>query len=72
MKILTSLVFLLISWTVWACPNCHETVKMAGVGPSGPPWTLIILGVFVACTYIPFYFFFRMTKKYATHKFDEN
>ena len=31
-----------------------------------------ILGVFVALTYVPMYFFFRMTKKYAAHSFDEN
>ncbi len=71
MKVLTTLVLFIISLSVGACPNCHETVRMAGV-QSGPPWTLIILAIFVACTYIPFYFFFRMTKKYATQTFDEN
>ncbi len=69
MKVLTTILFFLFSWTVWACPNCHETVKL---GKSGPPWTLIILAVFVALTYVPMYFFFRMTKKYASHSFDEN
>lgn len=70
MKQVSILLFFIFSSTVWACPNCHETVKLGEA--AGPPWTMIILGVFVACTYIPYYFFFKMTKKYATTKFDEN
>ena len=69
MKVFALITFLLFSMTAGACPNCHETVKM---GAKGPPYTLIILGIFVAMTYIPMYFFFRMTKKYATHEFNEH
>lgn len=71
MKSLTAALFFIFSWSVLACPNCHETVK-AGAAGSTPPYTLIILGIFVAATYIPFYLFYRVTKKYAGHEFNEN
>jgi hypothetical protein len=70
MKIISSILFFMFSMTAWACPNCHQTVNIGA--KQGPPYTLIILAVFIAVTYIPMYFFFRMTKKYATHSFDEN
>ncbi len=70
MKVYSLIAFMLFSMTVGACPNCHETVNLGG--ENGPPYTLIILAIFIVVTYIPMYFFFRMTKKYANQTFDEN
>jgi len=47
------------STVVLACPNCH-----AAINDGKPPYTIIILGVFVLVTYIPFYLLFRAAKKY--------
>jgi len=46
--------------TVWACPNCNTGVADA----NKPPYTIIILGLFIALTYVPFYILFRAAKKY--------
>lgn len=70
MKKLSLLLLSLYSWTVWACPNCHETVSKAAA--SKPPYTLIILATFIALTYVPFYLFFRVIKKHSTVAYDEN
>jgi hypothetical protein len=54
------LFFSLVPVTVWACPNCHTAVSDS----NKPPYTLIILGVFICLTYIPFYILFRAAKTY--------
>ncbi len=53
------MIFLAVPTAVLACPNCH-----AVVGKGKPPYTIIILGIFVLLTYIPFYILFRAAKKY--------
>jgi hypothetical protein len=53
-------VFFLLPVTVWACPNCHSAVSDA----NKPPYTIIILGIFICLTYVPFYILFRAAKKY--------
>ena len=58
-KIYFALIFL-VPITVWACPNCNTGVADA----NKPPYTIIILGLFIALTYIPFYILFRAAKKY--------
>lgn len=70
MKSVFTLFISLLSWSVWACPNCHEVVSTTADVRS--PWTLIILGCFIALTYIPMYLFFRLIKKHARVSFDEN
>lgn len=57
---LTFLILSLVSMTVWACPNCHDTVGKV----AGPPWTLIIVGCFILFTYVPFYILFRAAKTF--------
>jgi hypothetical protein len=59
--------FLLIPAAVWACPNCNTGIDQ----PGRPPYTLIILGIFIALTYIPFYILFRAAKKYDPHNGNE-
>ncbi len=58
-KLFFALIFL-VPMTVWACPNCNTGVADA----NKPPYTIIILGLFIALTYIPFYILFRAAKKY--------
>jgi hypothetical protein len=55
------LVSLLFIWPVaaLACPNCH-----AALNDGKPPYTVIILGIFILVTYIPFYILFSAAKKY--------
>lgn len=53
------LLSLFMTSTVWACPNCH-----AYGDANKPPYTIIILGIFILITYIPFYFLFSAAKKY--------
>jgi hypothetical protein len=66
-KFLTVL-FLLVPVSVWACPNCNT-----GLGDANkPPYTLIILGIFVALTYVPFYLLFRAAKTYDPKNTDGN
>jgi len=67
-KTLLSLLITFFTMTVWACPNCHDTVGKV----SGPPWTLIIVGVFILSTYIPFYILFRAAKKFDPHNSEVN
>jgi hypothetical protein len=50
---------MMLSTAVLACPNCH-----ASINNGKPPYTIIILGVFILVTYIPFYLLFRAAKKY--------
>lgn len=57
-KLVWALVFSLISLNTWACPNCYS------YDPNKPPYTLIIVGIFILITYIPFYLLFRAMKKY--------
>jgi hypothetical protein len=45
-----------------ACPACAG--GNPGADGTKPPYTLIILGIFILLTYIPFYFLFRAAKKY--------
>ena len=60
MNKLLTIWFVLVPTVVLACPNCNT-----GLGEENrPPWTLIILGVFVALIYIPFFILFRAAKKY--------
>jgi len=54
-----TLLLLFMTSTVWACPNCH-----AYGDANKPPYTIIILGLFILITYIPFYFLFSAAKKY--------
>ncbi len=53
------LFFLLISFsqTLLACPYC------AGSTEGGGKYTVVILSVFIALIYIPFYVLFRMAAK---------
>lgn len=60
MKALLASIFAFLSVTVWACPNCHDTVQAS----KGPPWTLIIIGGFILLTYVPFYILFNAARKY--------
>jgi len=66
-KLLTSFLFL-VPMTVWACPNCHQSVSDS----NKPPYTLIILGVFILLTYIPFYILFSAAKTYDPKNADGN
>lgn len=66
-KFLTAL-FLFIPMTIWACPNCHTAVSDA----NKPPYTLIILGVFICLTYVPFVILFRAAKKYDPKNLNEH
>jgi hypothetical protein len=59
-KVLTAILFL-SPLAVWACPNCNTAV---GEAANKPPYTIIILGIFIALIYIPFYILFRAAKKY--------
>jgi hypothetical protein len=59
-KILTAFLFF-APFAVWACPNCNNAV---GEAANKPPYTIIILGIFIALIYIPFYILFRAAKKY--------
>ncbi len=53
-------IYLLVPAAVWACPNCNT-----GLGEENkPPYTIIILGIFIALIYIPFFILFRAAKKY--------
>jgi hypothetical protein len=58
-KFALTLILMLISGVLWACPNCHPIES-----GNKPPYTLIILGVFILVTYIPFYLLFSAAKKY--------
>jgi hypothetical protein len=60
--------FFLLPMTVLACPNCHTSVS----DESKPPYTLIILGLFIVVTYIPFYVLFSAAKKYDPKNSDGN
>lgn len=62
MKWYLALAISFLSFAAWACPNCHNTV-----GPARPPYTLIIVGIFILLTYVPFYILFRAMKKYDPH-----
>lgn len=66
-KLLTAL-FFLVPVTVWACPNCTTGLDEA----NKPPYTLIILGVFICLIYIPFYMLFRAAKTYDPKNSDGN
>lgn len=58
-------VLLTLPATVLACPACAGGNPGADVNK--PPYTLIILSIFIILTYIPFYFLFRAAKKYDPH-----
>ena len=61
----------LLPSVVLACPACAG--GNAGADASKPPYTLIILSIFIVLTYIPFYFLFRAAKKYdPQNKIDEH
>jgi hypothetical protein len=57
LKIFLSIYVFFISGSASACPNC------AGSADGRDQYTLIILGLFVLLTYIPFALFYRMAKK---------
>ena len=59
MKFVLTFIIVLLPALAWACPNCHALADN-----SKPPYTLIILGIFIALTYIPMYILFRAFKKY--------
>ena len=61
-------IFSLLPMTVWACPNCHTAVSDS----NKPPYTLIILGVFICLIYIPFFILFRAAKTYDPKNTDGN
>ncbi len=50
----------LISASALACPNCHDSV-----GSGKPPIYLLVIGIFILLTYIPFFILFRSMKTYA-------
>ncbi len=56
---------------VMACPGCNDDFNTK-TGAKMPPYTFIILGIFILSTYIPFYILFRAAKKYEPQKFDGN
>lgn len=58
-KFLFSFLLFLFSLTAWACPGCA-----GGINNNKTQWTLIILGVFILATYVPFYILFRAAKTY--------
>lgn len=55
---------------VLACPGCYDNVNSNST--KSPPYTFIILGIFILLTYIPFYILFRAAKKYEPQKLDGN
>lgn len=63
MKIFVSIsIYLMSSDLLMACPACAGgTIN----SPSQSSSTLIILGSFILLTYIPFYLFYKATKKYS-------
>jgi len=67
MRNLTLFFILLFPLGSLACPNCHEAV-----GSKNPQYTLIILAIFIACTYIPLYIFLKAAKKYDPKSLDGN
>jgi hypothetical protein len=68
MNKLSFALFLLVPAAVWACPNCNT-----GLGEENkPPYTLIILGIFILLIYIPFYMLFRAAKTYDPKNSDGN
>jgi hypothetical protein len=64
-KILVSVLIALLPLVSLACPNCHEAV-----GSKNSQSTLIIIGIFIAVTYIPLYIFLRAAKKYDPKTLD--
>lgn len=59
-KVLIAGFILLTSVAAWACPNCNDTVSSV----PKPPYTLIILAIFILSTYVPFTILFRAAKKF--------
>lgn len=53
-----------------ACPACAGGAPGAKLNQT--PYSLIILGTFILLTYIPFYLFFRATKKFDPKNLDEH
>jgi hypothetical protein len=66
MKKIFSLILFFSTAVVWACPNCHTAVEKA----NKPPYTLIILGIFILSIYIPMYILFNASRKYDPSKLD--
>jgi hypothetical protein len=66
-KVLGFLSLLLLPMLTWACPNCHEAV-----GAKNPQYTLLIIAIFIAVTYIPMYILLRACKKYDPQRLDGN
>ncbi len=61
-KFLLLVIISLFPMFALACPACAG--GNPGADGTKPPYTLIILGIFILLTYIPFYFLFRAAKKY--------
>lgn len=59
MKKLIYSVILFFSSVAMACPNC------SGSDNAVDKYTVVILGVFILLTYIPFYLFFKFCRKYS-------
>lgn len=59
-RILFALFLVTLSVATWACPGCAGS----DMGKGKPPYTLIVLSIFILLTYIPFYLFYRASKKY--------
>ena len=49
-----------LTLSAWSCPNCAGGT----VNDGKPPWTIIILGIFIVLIYIPFFILFRAAKTY--------
>lgn len=61
----------LFSFAAVACPYCNDSVNTNG-GMNSSSLTLIVIGIFVLLSYIPFYILFRAAKKYEPKEIDGN
>ncbi len=70
MKIFLTLICF-IPAAVLACPYCNDSVSANGSVNSSSNM-LLIIGIFVLLSYIPFYILFRAAKKYEPKEIDGN
>lgn len=71
MKFFFLSLFACISNAALACPYCNDSVPSNG-GMNSSTYTLVIIAIFVALSYIPFYILFRAAKKYEPKEIDGN
>lgn len=65
-KILLWILTFSFSVAAWSCPYCNSLSK------DKTPYMLIVVGIFILLTYIPFYILFRAAKKYDPKQLDGN